>query len=53
MNEEPSFWLPTHREQIDDWLRQREQLYPGVPLSAREYEMLKKLRANRPPYSLT
>jgi len=44
---------PRNREELKDWLKRREQLYPGVPLSAREYLMVQRLGSSRPPYSLT
>jgi hypothetical protein len=44
---------PRTREQLKDWLAWREQQYPGVPLSAREYLMVQRLKSSRPPYSLT
>ena len=44
---------PTNRAELADWLRRRERLRPGEPLDPREYLMVQRLQAARPPYSLT
>lgn len=44
---------PKNREQLADWLVRREQLFPGLPLSPREYLMVQKLQRKRPAYSIT
>lgn len=44
---------PRTREELADWLKRREELLPGEPLSAREYLMVERLRMSKPRYSLT
>ena len=44
---------PRNREELKDWLEWRERLQPGVPLTSREYLMIKQLQTKRPPYSIT
>jgi hypothetical protein len=44
---------PRNRDELKQWLKEREQRHPGTPLTAREYLMVQKLQRRRPPYSLT
>jgi hypothetical protein len=44
---------PRNREELKDWLERREQLYPGLPLTPREYLMVQGLQQKRPAYSIT
>lgn len=44
---------PRNREELVEWLKRREEQYPGVPLSPREYLMVQRLKSSRPAYSLT
>lgn len=54
MKDEPPLLVdPRNRQEIDSWRDRREQLYPGEPLTAREYLMLQRLHATRFPYSIT
>ena len=42
---------PKSRAELDEWLRRREELLPGVPLSAREYLMVQALTNLRRRYA--
>lgn len=44
---------PRNREELKDWLKRREEQFPGQPLDAREYLMVQRLQGRRPAYSLT
>ena len=44
---------PRNRDELKDWLKEREHRQPGVPLTAREELMIRHLRPKRPPYSIT
>ena len=44
---------PQTRAELEEWLKRREEVLPGEPLSAREYLMVQRLQAAKPPYSLT
>lgn len=54
MNQDPPILLtdPRNRQELQDWLKRREELWPGKPLSAREYLMVQRLQSSRPPYSI-
>jgi hypothetical protein len=42
---------PRNRSELKDWLERREKLFPGQPLSAREYLMVQRLGSGRPKYA--
>lgn len=44
---------PKTRDELKDWLKRREELFPGAPLNARQYLMVQWLRGKKPAYSLT
>lgn len=42
---------PKNREQLEAWLKRREEDYPNEPLTAREALMIQGLQNRRKPYS--
>ena len=40
---------PRNRDELRDWLKRRDEIAPGVPLSPREYLMVRRLSSRLKP----